>query len=321
MAKKISSKNPTKVSKDQLRSSIQSRFAGTGSGGGIHAIIPKNIDEEIEKNPEKIVKEFSQHFAMIPLKEIEANPGQPRKDFDPEALEELAASIQVHGLIQPITVRRFSDHEFQIISGERRYRASQIAGLEEVPAYIRIANDQTILEMALIENIQRQDLNPFEVAVSYYRLKEECNLTDLELSKRVGKKRSTITNYLRLLDLHIEVIEALKTGELSMGHARAIAGIQDKLLQKQLLDKILNNKLSVRDAEKEAKKFSVATKKVKANLDAGQDYKAVLDDFKAFFGTIKVKIELTDKEKGGGRIVIAFSDTDELNEYFKRVEQ
>lgn len=321
MAKKISSKNPTKVSKDQLRSSIQSRFAGTGSGGGIHAIIPKNIDEEIEKNPEKIVKEFSQHFAMIPLKEIEANPGQPRKDFDPEALEELAASIQVHGLIQPITVRRFSDHEFQIISGERRYRASQIAGLEEVPAYIRIANDQTILEMALIENIQRQDLNPFEVAVSYYRLKEECNLTDLELSKRVGKKRSTITNYLRLLDLHIEVIEALKTGELSMGHARAIAGIQDKLLQKQLLDKILNNKLSVRDAEKEAKKFSVATKKVKANLDAGQDYKAVLDDFKAFFGTIKVKIELTDKEKGGGRIVITFSDTDELNEYFKRVEQ
>lgn len=321
MAKKISSNNPTKVSKDQLRSSIQSRFAGTGSGGGIHAIIPKNIDEEIEKNPEKIVKEFSQHFAMIPLKEIEANPGQPRKDFDPEALEELAASIQVHGLIQPITVRRFSDHEFQIISGERRYRASQIAGLEEVPAYIRIANDQTILEMALIENIQRQDLNPFEVAVSYYRLKEECNLTDLELSKRVGKKRSTITNYLRLLDLHIEVIEALKTGELSMGHARAIAGIQDKLLQKQLLDKILNNKLSVRDAEKEAKKFSVATKKVKANLDAGQDYKAVLDDFKAFFGTIKVKIELTDKEKGGGRIVIAFSDTDELNEYFKRVEQ
>ncbi|MCB0651140.1 MAG: ParB/RepB/Spo0J family partition protein [Saprospiraceae bacterium] len=321
MAKKISSKNPTKVSKDQLRSSIQSRFAGTGSGGGIHAIIPKNIDEEIERDPEKIVKEFSQHFAMIPLKEIEPNPGQPRKDFDPEALEELAASIQVHGLIQPITVRRFNDHEFQIISGERRYRASQIAGLEEVPAYIRIANDQTILEMALIENIQRQDLNPFEVAVSYYRLKEECNLTDLELSKRVGKKRSTITNYLRLLDLHIEVIEALKKGELSMGHARAIAGIQDKLLQKQLLDKILNNKLSVRDAEKEAKKFSVATKKVKANLDAGQDYKAVLDDFKAFFGTIKVKIELTDKEKGGGRIVIAFTDTDELNEYFKRVEQ
>ena len=210
MAKKISSKNPTKVSKDQLRSSIQSRFAGTGSGGGIHAIIPKNIDEEIERDPEKIVKEFSQHFAMIPLKEIEPNPGQPRKDFDPEALEELAASIQVHGLIQPITVRRFNDHEFQIISGERRYRASQIAGLEEVPAYIRIANDQTILEMALIENIQRQDLNPFEVAVSYYRLKEECNLTDLELSKRVGKKRSTITNYLRLLDLHIEVIEALK---------------------------------------------------------------------------------------------------------------
>jgi ParB family chromosome partitioning protein len=323
MAKKIV-KRTTKVSKDQLRSSIKNRFAGNtaGTGGGIHAIIPKNIDEQIKKDPEKIVKEFSQHFAMIPLKEIEANPGQPRKDFDHEALEELAASIEVHGLIQPITVRRFNDHEFQIISGERRYRASQLAGLEEVPAYIRIANDQTILEMALIENIQRQDLNPFEVAVSYYRLKEECNLTDLELAKRVGKKRSTITNYLRLLDLHIEVIEALKSGELSMGHARAIAGVQDKLLQKQLLDKIVANKLSVRDAEKEAKKFSTANKKALPKTEAaGHDYKAVLDDFKAFFGTIKVKIELSDKEKGTGRVVLSFKDTDELNEYFKRVEQ
>ena len=321
MAKKITKKT-TKVSKDQLRSSIQNRFSTGGSGGGgIHAIIPKNIDEEIKKDPTKVVKEFSQHFAMIPIKEIEANPGQPRKDFDQELLEELAASIKVHGLIQPITVRRFSDHEYQIISGERRYRASQIAGLEEIPAYIRIANDQTILEMALIENIQRQDLNPFEVAVSYYRLKEECNLTDLELSKRVGKKRSTITNYLRLLDLHIEVIEALKEGSLSMGHARAIAGIQDKLLQKQLLDTILKNKLSVRDAEKEAKKYTTATKKKTKTKDAGQDYKAILDDFKAFFGTIKVKIELADKEKGSGRIVIGFKNTDELNEYFKRVEQ
>lgn len=320
MAKKITKKT-TKVSKDQLRSSIQNRFSASGSGGGIHAIIPKNIDEEIKKDPTRVVKEFSQHFAMIPIKEIEANPGQPRKDFDQELLEELAASIKVHGLIQPITVRRFSDHEYQIISGERRYRASQIAGLEEIPAYIRIANDQTILEMALIENIQRQDLNPFEVAVSYYRLKEECNLTDLELSKRVGKKRSTITNYLRLLDLHIEVIEALKDGSLSMGHARAIAGIQDKLLQKQLLDTILKNKLSVRDAEKEAKKYTTATKKKAKSKDAGQDYKAILDDFKAFFGTIKVKIELADKEKGSGRIVIGFKNTDELNEYFKRVEQ
>lgn len=320
MAKKISKR--TKVSKDQLRSSIKNRFSGsTSGGGGIHAIIPKNIDEEIKKDPEKIVKEFSQHFAMIPIKEIEPNPGQPRKDFDQEALEELAASIKVHGLIQPITVRRFSDHEFQIISGERRYRASQLAGLEEVPAYIRIANDQTILEMALIENIQRQDLNPFEVAVSYYRLKEECNLTDLELSKRVGKKRSTITNYLRLLDLHIEVIEALKAGTLSMGHARAIAGVQDKLLQKQLLDKILALKLSVRDAEKEAKKFSAATKKASKTEEAGHDYKEVLDDFKAFFGTIKVKIELSDKAKGSGRIVLSFKDTNELNEYFKRIEQ
>lgn len=321
MAKKLN-KRTTKVSKDQLRSSIKNRFSANKAGGGIHAIIPKNIEEQIKKDPEKVVKEFSQHFAMLPLKEIEANPGQPRKDFDENTLEELADSIRIHGLIQPITVRRFNDHEFQIISGERRFRASKLAGLEEVPAYIRIANDQTLLEMALIENIQRQDLNPIEIAVSYYRLKEECDLTDLEVSKRVGKKRSTVSNYLRLLDLHVEVIEALKNKAISMGHAKAIAGITDKFLQKELLDDIISKKLSVRDTEKAAKNFTPnKAKKAPAKATNMNEYKGVLDDFKAFFGTIKVKIDITDKEKGGGKIVIAFKNTDELNEYFKRVEQ
>jgi ParB family chromosome partitioning protein len=176
--------------------------------------------------------------------------------------------------------------------------------------------------MALIENIQRQDLNPIEIAVSYYRLKEECELTDLEVSKRVGKKRSTVSNYLRLLDLHVEVIEALKTKGISMGHAKAIAGIADKFLQKELLDEIISKKLSVRATENAAKNFSPnKVKKAPKQGASMAEYKGVLDDFKAFFGTIKVKIEISDKETGAGKIVIAFKNTDELNEYFKRIEQ
>ena len=321
MAKKLNKSSKTKVSKDQLRSSLGG-FSAKKTGKGRAVLFSKNIEAEIKKNPQKVVNELSQHFAMLPMSEIEANPGQPRKDFDPVALDELSASIRIHGLVQPITVRRFNDHEFQIISGERRFRASKLAGLTEIPAYIRIANDQTLLEMALIENIQRQDLNPIEVAVSYYRLKEECELTDLEVAKRVGKKRSTVSNYLRLLDLHVEVIEALKTKVISMGHAKALAGIADKFLQKELLYDVIAKKMSVRATEKAAKNFTAnAPKAVPKQAVNMNEYKGVVDDFKAFFGTIKVKINITDKDKGSGRISIDFKDTDELNQYFKRVEQ
>ncbi len=321
MAKKLSTKK--KVSKDQLRSSIQNKFAK--KTGGINAIIPpKDIDEKIATDRESVVKELSHSFAMLPISKIESNPGQPRKEFDKEALDELAASIKIHGLIQPITVRRLSPDEYQIISGERRWRASQLAGLKEVPVFIRIANDQTLLEMALIENIQREDLNPFEIAVTYYRLKEECALTDRDLAERVGKKRSTVSNYLRLLDLHIEVVDALKNGQLSMGHGRAIAGIQDKLLQKQVLDKIFDQKLSVRDTEKLVKEYSAQRKqkkvaKSKSSLEIA--YQTVENDFRTFFGTKKLKIVIDDKETGSGKVILSFSNTEELNEYFKMVEQ
>jgi len=157
-------------------------------GSGIDALFSAKMDEAIRENPVEVVRELSHTFAMIPIGEIEANPDQPRKEFDSDALEELAASIRVHGLIQPITVRRLSASEYQLISGERRWRASKLSGLTEVPAYIRIANDQEMLEMALIENIQREDLNAIEVAITYHRLKEECNLTDERLADRVGKK-------------------------------------------------------------------------------------------------------------------------------------
>jgi ParB family chromosome partitioning protein len=294
-------------------------------GSGIDALFSPKIDQEIQDNPEKVVREFSSVFATVPIGQVEANPDQPRKDFSEEALQELAESIKVHGLIQPITVRRLSNHEFQLISGERRWRASKIAGLTEIPAYIRIANDQAMLEMALIENIQRENLNAVEIAITYHRLKEECSLTDEQLAERVGKKRSTVTNYLRLLDLHIEVLEAVKQDRISMGHARALAGIEDKLLQKQALDEVLKKDLSVRDTEKLARDYAKPRKTApaatppKGNLS--EDHQRMLRDFRAFFGSGKILMSLEDATTGKGQIVIPFNSHDELNEFFKCIEQ
>ncbi|NUQ26630.1 MAG: ParB/RepB/Spo0J family partition protein [Saprospiraceae bacterium] len=294
-------------------------------GSGIDALFSPKIDQEIQDNPEKVVREFSSVFATVPIGQVEANPDQPRKDFSEEALQELAESIKVHGLIQPITVRRLSNHEFQLISGERRWRASKIAGLTEIPAYIRIANDQAMLEMALIENIQRENLNAVEIAITYHRLKEECSLTDEQLAERVGKKRSTVTNYLRLLDLHIEVLEAVKQDRISMGHARALAGIEDKLLQKQALDEVLKKDLSVRDTEKLARDYTKPRKTTpavtpsKGNLS--EDHQRMLHDFRAFFGSGKILMSLEDATTGKGQIVIPFNSHDELNEFFKCIEQ
>jgi ParB family chromosome partitioning protein len=293
-------------------------------GSGIDALFSAKMDEAIRENPVEVVRELSHTFAMIPIGEIEANPDQPRKEFDSDALEELAASIRVHGLIQPITVRRLSASEYQLISGERRWRASKLSGLTEVPAYIRIANDQEMLEMALIENIQREDLNAIEVAITYHRLKEECNLTDERLADRVGKKRSTITNYLRLLDLHIEVIEAIRRNELSMGHARAIASIEDKLLQKEALAEVLSRGMSVRDTEKLVKAYSgkslkkaPAEKSIPGKLPS--DYEDILADFRAFFGSGRIQIKLD--EDGKGQILIPFDTADQLTEFYRCVEQ
>lgn len=296
-------------------------------GSGIDALFSPKIEQAIKDNPEQVVRELSSVFATIPIQQIEANPDQPRKDFSEEALQELAESIKVHGLIQPITVRRLSPKEFQLISGERRWRASKIAGLAEVPAYIRIANDQAMLEMALIENIQRENLNAVEIAITYHRLKEECNLTDEQLAERVGKKRSTITNYLRLLDLHIEVLEAVKQDRITMGHARALAGIEDKLLQKMALDEVLKKHSSVRDTEKLVRQYTGA-KKSDTAAPAGQrkgalpeEHQRILQDFRSFFGSGKILLNLEDADSGKGSIVIPFNTHHELNEFFKCIEQ
>lgn len=293
-------------------------------GSGLDALFSKKLDQAIAENPEKVVKDLSNHFALVPTSQIESNPDQPRKDFDEVALQELADSIKLHGIIQPLTVRRFSAKQYQIISGERRWRAAKIAGLTEVPAYIRIANDQTLLEMALIENIQREDLNALEIAVSYYRLKEECSLTDDQLSERVGKQRSTVSNYIRLLDLHIEVQKAIKENKISMGHARAIAGIKDKLLHPEVLNKILAKDLSVRQTESLTSSYSGQSKKKSAAPAATgsltSEHEDILQDFREFFGSKKIKMVLEDKEGSAGHILIPFENKEQLHHFFKCVE-
>ncbi len=283
-------------------------------GKGIRALLsnPAELEQAVQENPQAVVRELTHTVAMLPIEQIEANPFQPRTEFDQEALRELAESIRVHGLIQPITVRRLHDRAYQLISGERRFRASQMAGLREIPAYVRLADDQQMLEMALIENIQRQDLNAIEIAISYQRLKEECNLTDEQLSERVGKQRSTITNYLRLLKLPVDVQQAIKNGSISMGHARALAGVNDIAFQLSLLRQILQEDLSVRAVEELIARHQAerAGKKERADKRLPEHLREIQDRFRAFFGA---KVDLKRNERGKGQIVIKFENDVELN--------
>ncbi|HAH59908.1 MAG TPA: chromosome partitioning protein ParB, partial [Bacteroidales bacterium] len=195
-------------------------------------------------------------IASLPISQIEANPFQPRTDFDEETLTDLAASIKEQGIIQPLTVRKMGYDKYQLIAGERRLKASQIAGLTEVPCYIRIANDQQMLEMALVENIQRENLNAIEIGISYQRLLDECNFSQDELCKRVGKDRSTITNYIRLLRLPAEVQVAIRDSKISMGHARALINIDDEETQVTILHNIISKDLSVREVEEIARNLN-----------------------------------------------------------------
>jgi ParB family chromosome partitioning protein len=285
-------------------------------GMGIRALLT-NIDEEVAIDQEKVVKELAHSVAMIPLEEIEVNPFQPRNEFDQEALEELAESLRVHGLIQPITVRRLAPNAYQLISGERRLRASRLAGLSEVPAYIRIANDQEMLEMALIENIQRENLNPIEISITYQRLKEECKLTDERLAERVGKKRSTVTNHLRLLKLPPDIQQSIKEKKLSMGHARALAGVEEYALRDSLFRQTLREELSVRALENLISAYQSPRQK-KSAPQLPDDFGEVQQQFRSFFGTKKVALKM--QGDGRGQIVIPFANISELNELIDRIQ-
>src|SRR6187551_1825671 len=228
-------------------------------GRGLSALLSDNEEDEklnVEISTDVIPSTPANGMSEIQVSEIEVNPFQPRTHFDQEALKELAESIKVHGIIQPITVRRLSRNQYQLISGERRFQASQLAGLKSVPAYIRLADDQQMLEMALIENIQRENLNAMEIALSYQRLLTECNLKQEELGERVGKNRTTVTNYLRLLKLPPDIQIAVRDNKLSMGHARAIINVENPDQQLYIFKQALSEELSVRKVEELVREIS-----------------------------------------------------------------
>jgi len=246
----------------------------------------------------------------IPLKSIAVNPFQPRTNFNEDALSELVLSVEEHGIIQPITVRKAADNTYQLITGERRLRAAQKAGLKRIPAYVREAGDDTMLELALVENIQREDLDAIEVAISYQRLIEEFNLTQEKLGERVGKKRATIANYLRLLNLSVEVQSAIREKKISMGHARALLGIEDKELQIEIFTKILAQDLSVRQVENLARSTKVTEPETQVQEEEQRsDYEDLREHLSHHFGAT---VEFKRSNKGTGRIVIPFKSDEDL---------
>jgi ParB family transcriptional regulator, chromosome partitioning protein len=258
-------------------------------------------------------------IANIEILHIETNPFQPRTQFDEDALNELAGSIKEHGIIQPITVRKLGYDKYQLISGERRFRASQIAGLTSIPAYIRIANDQAMLEMALVENIQREQLDAIEVAISYKRLIDECNLTQEQLSQKVSKQRSTITNYLRLLKLPVEIQLAIRNGDLTMGHARALINIENEDKQLDIYNQIVLNDLSVRDVEGLVRGVKTGTASSSPSKGASAkpaekgiltfEQQQIVEDLRAAFNA---KVSINRDPKGKGKIVIPFRSDNDL---------
>lgn len=281
-------------------------------GKGLGALLQNSATDITSKSSEVgVVGSIS----MIKIEDIEANPFNPRTNFEKEALNELSQSISIHGIIQPLTVRKMGRDKYQLISGERRFRASQLAGLKEVPAYVRIADDQAMLEMALVENIQREDLNAIEVAISYQRLIDECNLTQEQMSQKISKSRSSITNQLRLLKLPVEVQMGVRDNLISMGHARALVSAGDELFQISLYNRIINDNISVRELEtliregghdpkEPTKKIVHNTPKLNQNQET---FCAFLSD------KISSKVEIKKSNIGNGKIVINFNSEVDLN--------
>jgi ParB family chromosome partitioning protein len=248
LAEMTAEKNDDKTTPTPAAQPVPKRKIG-GLGRGLNALIEGSYEKKGDRQGDRLVSHPVNSVGFIAVEHIEANPYQPRTHFDQEALQELADSIKIQGIIQPVTLRQMGTNSYQLISGERRLQASKLAGLEAIPAYIRKADDQQMLEMALIENIQRENLNAIEIALSYQRLLSECNLRQEELGDRVGKNRSTVTNYLRLLKLPPDVQIGLRDAEITMGHARALITIEDPKLQVELFRKIVAEELSVRRVE------------------------------------------------------------------------
>ena len=299
-----------------------------GLGKGIGALLGGENDFAPLRQPvgyvhkEVVGQRPSQDTAdilRIPVDMIEPNPYQPRMNFDQEALDELTDSIRTLGLIQPITVRRKEEGRYQIISGERRFRACRLAGMDMIPAYIRDTNDQGMLEMAIVENIQRENLDPIEVAMSYQRLIEECNLTQEQMAVRVGKKRASVTNYLRLLKLPAKLQHDLKVGLLSVGHAKVLLGIEDLKLQEYLCDLVIKEDLSVRQLEDKIKKLTEQKKAAEPQeeQDLPDEYFKVLEIVGKYFEN---NISIKRSGSGKGSMTIHFGSDDEVRKFLKALE-
>jgi len=278
-------------------------------GRGLGALIDNSEDLRRPRPTASVIE--------IELDKIDTNPWQPRSRFDEEKLNELAISIKGIGIVQPLTLRKTEGDRYQLIAGERRLRAAKIAGLERVPAYVRDAGDDLMLEMALVENIQREDLDPMEVAISFQRLIDECNLTQESLSDKVGKKRSTITNYLRLLKLPAEIQLGLRERQISMGHARAIINVADPEVQISLYNQIIEGDISVRQVEEMAREANIPVKKVVENAEEDltkvqprdDGYAKLKEQLSLFF---KTNIQFSRSENGRGKIIIPFQSDKEL---------
>lgn len=263
---------------------------------------------------EEIKTSGSSIFDTLPISSIEPNPDQPRTNFDEEALDDLAESIKQLGVIQPITVRKISDDKYQIISGERRFRAAQKAGLSKIPSYIKTAEDETVMQMALVENVQREDLNAIEIALSYKALTETQNLTQEKISALVGKKRATVSNYLRLLKLPAEIQLGISKKQIDMAHARALLSLDDPQKQLEIYEKAIKNNLSSHAVEAMVKEALEGGKKKREKKTLAPEYAEMRDRIQS---KLNNKVELSCNNKGKGKISISFSNADELNKIIK----
>lgn len=282
-------------------------------GKGIRSLL-QSIDSDLKNTAGQIkpqVVEAATGVVRLPVENIETNPKQPRKDFDEQALQELAHSIKLHDIIQPVTVSKLHGNKYRLISGERRLRAAKLAGLKDIPAYIRQANDQQLLELALLENLQREDLNAMEVALSYKRMMEELDHTQEQVAERMGKDRSTVTNYIRLLKLPPDIQVAVRNGEISMGHARALINVDTIDKQLYIFDEIKAKDLSVRQTENLVRalyKEKEGKKPTTSSLPEG--YKKVEDKLASHFST---RVKLKHSKNGSGQITIDYYSLEELN--------
>lgn len=282
-------------------------------GKGIRSLL-QNIDADLKTTAGNLKPEVVEQASVsmrIPLEQIEVNPKQPRHDFDIDALNELAASIKIHDIIQPLTVSKLPNGKYRLIAGERRFRASKIAGIKDVPVYIRQANDAQLLELSLLENLQRKDLNAIEIALSYKRLMDELEYTQEQVSERMGKERSTVANYIRLLKLPPDIQVAVRTGVISMGHARALINVDVVDKQLYIFNEIKKNGLSVRQTEELVRKlYTSSAVKVAVKQSLPSNFKKIEDNLASSFNT---RVKMKHGKKGNGSILFEYYSVEELN--------